>query len=75
MTNLSEPRSDVLTIVSNTETSVARLLPLLSLLETPEQPDRLSQLMEVLHLLLDMQQQQAVVLKSCAERLDRLSRR
>ncbi|WP_426231190.1 hypothetical protein [Pararhizobium sp. DWP3-4] len=75
MNNLSEARSDVLTIISNTETSVARLLPLLSLLEMPEQPDRLGQMLEVLRLLLDMQQQQAVVLKSCAERLDRLARR
>ncbi|MGJ7043657.1 hypothetical protein J2Y63_006943 [Shinella sp. BE166] len=75
MTNLSEARTNVLTIVSNTETSVARLLPLLSLLETPEQPDRLGQMLEVLHLILDIQYQQADVLKSYAERLDRLARR
>ena len=75
MNSLSEASTDVLNIVSKTETSVARLLPLLSLLETPEQPDRLGQMLEVLHLILDMQQQQAIVLKSCAERLDRLSRR
>ena len=75
MNNLSEARTDVLAIVSSTETSVVRLLPLLSLLETPEQPDRLGQMLEVLQLILDMQQQQAVALKSCAERLDRLTRR
>ncbi|KQS72991.1 hypothetical protein ASG39_04530 [Rhizobium sp. Leaf371] len=75
MNNLSEASMDVLNIVSKTETSVARLLPLLSLLETPEQPDRLGQMLQVLHLILDMQQQQAAALKSCADRLDRLARR
>lgn len=75
MNNLSEASTDVLNIVSKTKMSVARLLPLLSLLETREQPDRLGKMLEVLHLILNTQHQQAVVLKSCAERLDRLTRR
>ena len=75
MSDLSEPSANMLTIVSNTECTVTRLLPLLSLLETPEQPDRITQLLETLHLILDMQQQQAIVLKTIADRLDRLSRR
>lgn len=54
---------------------MTRLLPLLELLETPEQPDRIAQLLEALHLILDMQQQQAIALKTVADRLDRLSRR
>lgn len=75
MNHLSEASPNVLTIVANTESSVARLLPLLTLLETPEQPDRIAQLLETLHLILDMQQQQAIALKTVTDRLDRLSRR
>lgn len=75
MSNLSEVSPNVLTIVSSTESAVTRLLPLLTLLETQEQPDRIAQLLETLHLILDMQQQQAIALKTVADRLDRLSRR
>lgn len=75
MNDLSEVSPSVLTTIANTESTVTRLLPLLSLLETPEQPDRIAQLLETLHLILDMQQQQAVALKTVADRLDRLSRR
>lgn len=75
MSNLSEASPNVLTIIANTECTVTRLLPLLELLEAPEQPDRIAQLLETLHLILDMQQQQAIVLKTVADRLDRLSRR
>lgn len=74
MNDLSDVSPNVLTIIANTESTVARLLPLLSLLETPEQPDRIAQLLETLHLILDMQHQQATALKTIADRLDRLSR-
>lgn len=76
MTDLSEARPDMLTIISNTERSVARLLPLLSLVETPEEgPDRIGQLLELLNLLLDAQRQQAAALKGLADRIERLPRR
>lgn len=75
MNNLSEVSPNVLTTIANTESTVARLLPLLTLLETPEQPDRIAQLLETLHLIVNMQEQQAVALKTIADRLDRLSRR
>lgn len=76
MTNLSEPSPDDLDMLATVERNTARLLPLLSLLKADEDgPDRVGQLMELLRLLLDMQQRQASVLKSVADKIDRLSRR
>lgn len=75
MNDLSEARSQHLNMLATVEHNTARLLPLLTLLKTPEGPDRVGQLMELLRLILDMQQRQASVLRSVADKIDRLSRR
>ena len=75
MNDLSEARSQHLSMLATVEHNTARLLPLLTLLKTTEGPDRVGQLMELLRLILDMQEQQAAMLKSLADKLDRLSRR
>ena len=75
MDDLSEPRPQHLQLLATVEHNTKRLLPLLNLLETPEGPDRIGQLTELLGLILDAQQRQAVALKSVTDKLDRLSRR
>lgn len=75
MTDLSEARTGHLDMLAKVERNTARLLPLLNLLEMPEGPDRIAQLMEVLRLILEAQQRQAIALKTVADKVDRLSRR
>lgn len=75
MNDLLEASPSYLGMLATTESNTAKLLPLLSLLEVQESPDRIGQLMELLRLIVNMQQQQAVALKSVIDKLDRVSRR
>ena len=75
MNIVPEPSTVPLTMLTRMDGNVSQLLPLLSLLEAPESPDRIAQLLELLGLILESQNQQAVALQRLAEKVDRLPRR